>query len=368
MKITCLGNYFSIGGAQMDVVLLTELLRQQGHEAEAWFFARDGDLDTGDTPFKIFADRSPRNPLGFMKMISRFCAACRRLRPDALIGFYPFSNVAGALASVFGLCGVFVASQRNPSNAQSPVFYHLEKWLGCTRAYRANICITQSLADTFYEYPQCYKDKIKIVYNGVPPMSETNALRDECRARFGFLTDAPVIGVLGRLHRQKNIAFIVRCMKDLPDHFLAIAGNGPEHENLKTLVAALGIEERVMFVGELIGEDVTKFYKAIDVFAMPSIYEGFGRTLVEAFATGAPVVCSDLPVLEEVSGGAAITLPLIEDYWVNTFRKICGGQIDTAALAAKGKRRAQDFTLEAMLAGYLEAVEGKVAIAGRTHT
>ncbi len=356
MKIACLGNYFSTGGAQMDVVLWAELFRQQGYESESWFFARTGNLDTGNTPYRIFADKKSKNPFVLLKMLLNYVKACREFKPDAIISFYPFSNVVGALTNLCGLTDTFVATQRNPSNTQSPFFYHIEKILGCTKAYDTNICITQSVADSFASYPTSYKNKIKIVYNGLPPLVSTNDTKEKCRKYFGFPENTPVIGMLGRLHKQKNVGFIVRCMKNLPNHFLGIAGSGPEYKDLQILVENLEIGEQVKFVGELSGEDITKFYKGIDIFAMPSIYEGFGRTLVEALILETPVVCSDLPVLKEVSDGTAITLPLKEKAWIDMFEKINDGQIDLELMTKKGKKRAESFTLDIMIKGYLDAV------------
>tara|TARA_R110002072_G_scaffold182467_2_gene338611 strand:- start:331 stop:1425 length:1095 start_codon:yes stop_codon:yes gene_type:complete len=360
MKIICLGNYFSTGGAQMDVVLLAELLREQGHDSEAWFFMRTGELNTGDTPYRYFTPKKSRNPFVVLKMLYLFFMACRAYKPDVVYGFYPFSNVMGALAKTFGLCRIFVASQRNPSDTQSPVFYHLEKLLGCTKAYQANICTSQAVVDSFDTFPQSYKDKLCVAYCGVPPMAFVDAPKQECRSYFDFADDAFVIGSLGRLHKQKNIPFIVECMVALPDFILAIAGSGSDLNGIKTLVKNLAVDDRVIFVGELADEDITKFYKAVDVFAMPSLYEGFGRTLAEAMEIGVPVVCSDIPVLQEVSSGAAITLPLDQAKWVDTFKQMKDGHIDTSTLIADGKMRAKDFSLESMLKGYLDA-------AGVTH-
>jgi glycosyltransferase involved in cell wall biosynthesis len=355
MKIICLGNYFSTGGAQMDVVLLAELLREQGHDSEAWFFMRTGELNTGDTPYRIFADKKSRNPFAILKMLYNFFKACRAYKPDIIYGFYPFSNVMGALAKTFGLCDKFVASQRNPSDTQSPVFYHFEKWLGSSSAYQANVCTSQAVVDSFDTFPNSYKKKLSVVYCGVPPLIPVNESKQECRARFGLLGDAFIIGSLGRLHRQKNIPFIVRCMVDLPDFVLAIAGSGPDLNDIKNLAKDLEVEDRVIFVGEVANEDITKFYKAADIFAMPSIYEGFGRTLAEAMEIGVPVICSDIPVLQEVSNGAAITLPLEQSKWVHALKEIKDGKIDTIKLVKSGQERAKDFSLEAMTQGYFKA-------------
>ena len=86
----------------------------------------------------------------------------------------------------------------------------------------------------------------------------------------------------------------------VPDALLAVAGDGPEREALAALAAQLGVSERVRWLGLLPHPDVFRFLRAVDAFAMPSRYEGFGLAAVEAMAAGLPVVASKVDGLEEV--------------------------------------------------------------------
>jgi glycosyltransferase involved in cell wall biosynthesis len=73
----------------------------------------------------------------------------------------------------------------------------------------------------------------------------------------------------------------------------------------KQMAKDLGIAKDVIFTGYVIGDEMVPFFKYADFFVMPSLYEGFGTTLLEAFATGTPAIVSDVSSVPEIAGGAA---------------------------------------------------------------
>lgn len=105
----------------------------------------------------------------------------------------------------------------------------------------------------------------------------------------------PVVLFVGRLRAYKGLPFLLRAMTRL-DARLVIVGDGPEEGRLRELARAEGVAHAVTFVGHLPDEDLPAAYQAADVFALPSHLpsEAFGLVLVEAMASGLPVVCTDL--------------------------------------------------------------------------
>lgn len=103
-----------------------------------------------------------------------------------------------------------------------------------------------------------------------------------------------VVGSVGRLTYQKNLGFLLDVFKELaglsPESVLLIIGGGEEEANLKKKAATLGISDRVHFLG--IRDDVNQLYQAMDVFVMPSRYEGLPVVGVEAQFSGLPCVFS----------------------------------------------------------------------------
>lgn len=101
---------------------------------------------------------------------------------------------------------------------------------------------------------------------------------------------------VGRLVEYKGTEYLIRAMNHVNGKLL-IVGNGPLATKLAELSRALGVEQRVVFLGEVPADTLRAMYHACDVFALPSIgsNEAFGLVQVEAMAAGRPVVNTELP-------------------------------------------------------------------------
>ncbi|NOY54258.1 MAG: glycosyltransferase family 4 protein [Deltaproteobacteria bacterium] len=115
----------------------------------------------------------------------------------------------------------------------------------------------------------------------------------------------PVIGNIGRLVHTKGQRYLLQAFARILDRFplalLKIVGDGPLEEDLKEETVHLGIEEKVRFLG--FRRDISGFLQGIDLFVFPSLFEGLGLSMLEAMATGVPVVGSDVGGIPEVLQG-----------------------------------------------------------------
>lgn len=127
----------------------------------------------------------------------------------------------------------------------------------------------------------------------------------------GCPPDAPVIGHVGRMVEVKNHRFLLRafaaCLAEAPAAQLLLVGDGPLEPELRALAAELGIQDSVHFPGAR--RDTPALYGAMDVFAMPSRYEGLSMALLEAQAAGLPCVVSDTVSRESDVTGRMDFLP-----------------------------------------------------------
>lgn len=131
---------------------------------------------------------------------------------------------------------------------------------------------------------------ISVIHNGIsaPPP----ALDHEPHA--WLAETAPVILGVGRLVPQKDFPTLLHAFAKLPDTMrLILLGEGPQRIHLKTLAASLGLAERVAFTGFV--QDPTPYLARANVLALSSVAEGFGNVIVEAFASGTPVVSTACP-------------------------------------------------------------------------
>lgn len=120
---------------------------------------------------------------------------------------------------------------------------------------------------------------------------ERIALREE----LGIPQDAFVVGHVGRFTYAKDHSFLLdifyELLKTRPDARLFLIGEGELESRIRNKAKRLGIEKSVIFTG--IREDVNRLYSVMDVFCLPSLYEGLGMAAWEAQANGLPVLLSD---------------------------------------------------------------------------
>lgn len=146
----------------------------------------------------------------------------------------------------------------------------------------------------------------QVIYNGIDTATFTPCAstlqRTRLRGRFSLDESKIWVGSAGRLEAVKGHADLLRAAALLPDIFhFAIAGTGSERDDLEHLAQALGIEKRVSFLGHL--DNTADFYRAIDIFCLPSLNEGFPLAPLEAQA------CNVRTVVTQVGGSIETLCP-----------------------------------------------------------
>ena len=150
--------------------------------------------------------------------------------------------------------------------------------------------------------------------------------RQEIRKEFGIKKDTVVFGTVGRLSKEKNQLFLLEIFanykKTNRNSILLITGDGPLLTQLKTKASRLEVMDSVIFTG--IRSDVEKILCAMDIFILPSLYEGFPVTLVETQCAGLPCLISD-SITPEVKITNLITENSLSDSvdkWVASINQI----------------------------------------------
>jgi glycosyltransferase involved in cell wall biosynthesis len=143
------------------------------------------------------------------------------------------------------------------------------------------------------------KQKNHVIYYGIKETSVSP------RRNLGVVSGLIQVGTVSRLVPQKNLPLLLGALKELnsqesPEFNLTIVGSGPLKTELQSLSADLGIEELVTWKGQL--QEVLPFYRSLDIFVLPSDYEGFGLVLLEAMSQGIPVIARRISAIPEVMG------------------------------------------------------------------
>ena len=160
------------------------------------------------------------------------------------------------------------------------------------------LAVSQALADDMAALG-LPRDKIAVHYTGLDRDLFHPLDRIECRTRlaehFGFAlpAGAPLLSTVGALIPRKGQDFVLAALPALPEAQLLLVGKGPDEARLRREAAALGVTERVHFLGSLDHTLLPVVLSASDAMVLPSASEGLANAWVEALACGCPLVITD---------------------------------------------------------------------------
>ena len=214
--------------------------------------------------------------------------------------------------------------------------------------------------------------KLSVLYPGVEPRFRplTN-VAELARVRKKYDLPQHFILSVGTLQPRKNYNLLIRAFRELTNRLqndasspkLVIAGGkGWLYSSIFETMRELGLDGEVLFPGFIADEDLPALYNLADLFAFPSIYEGFGFPVLEAMACGTPVVCSDTSSLPEVVDGAALQIdPLDEVDWTEAMEQALYDEELRRKLVAWGLARGRRFSWERAAKDLLEICTELVA-------
>ena len=145
-------------------------------------------------------------------------------------------------------------------------------------------------------------DKLRTVEIGVDAARLAQCDRAAARRRFGFEPGEIIIGFVGRMTARKGLEHMIRALPAIVAAFptvrLAIAGEGPAEDGLRSEANHVGMPTRVTFLGTC--REIPDFLAAIDLFVDPSPCQGLSMSVVEAMAAGKPIVAGDNSAIREI--------------------------------------------------------------------
>jgi glycosyltransferase involved in cell wall biosynthesis len=246
-------------------------------------------------------------------------------------------------------------------------FYYRTMMNACFRMAARIITDSEHSRNEIVRYLKANPAKIDVIYPGVDPGFQpiTDAVQlDAVRSRFGIHRE--FVLCVGIYKLRKNHAGLLRAFRRFLESGmqaqLVIAGPMAEGEAvLCRLAAELGIAEHVVFTGFVNDADLRVLYSAARICVAPSLYEGFGFTVLEAMACGAPVVCSRATSLPEVAGKAVLYFdPQDAEEMADQLVRVFSDAALRASLIEQGRRNVQRFnwadTASRTLAVYHQAL------------
>lgn len=217
-------------------------------------------------------------------------------------------------------------------------------------------------------------DSGTVIYNGVDIeyFSGAGVPSGDLRASLGISSSATIIGCVAHLRPEKSHEDLLAAMKRLVqeaalDCQLLLVGDGPEEPRLREYVASNQLTDRVRFCGR--ANDVRPFLELMDVFVLPSSSEVFPNAVLEAMASGIPVVCTAVGgAIEMVEDGeTGYTYPRHDvDQLVRLLESLAGDRETRDRFGRNGAARARlVFSLDSMDRQYASLIEGSSSATGR---
>ncbi|MFN8632548.1 MAG: glycosyltransferase [Chloroflexota bacterium] len=294
MKALFLCQNLGVGGAEELILGTSTTLPSVGVETGVVALTRRGqvadEIAAAGVPVQLVTGQpSPRDPGAFLRLVRLL----QHERPDVVHTFLIAAGIYGRLAAFAAGVPLVLAAEQNVYE-QKPRRHALMERLLALRTYRIVACC-EVVARFYQQQVGVGPSKVAVIYNAVRFERRPDAADQRAaRAALGLPPDAFVLGTLGRLTEQKGqralLQTVARLLPSIPSLYLFLAGIGPLREQLEAEAAALGIADRVRFLG--LRRDRATLYAAMDAFVLPSRWEGLSLALVEAMGAGRAVVAT----------------------------------------------------------------------------
>ena len=296
----------TVGGGQQHVLLLARGLKERG------FAVTVACAGTGYLVDELQKSSIPVVSVALSNRVSvtqifRLARICRERRIDVLHTHGGTAGLWGRLAGIWG---------RVPVRIHTHHGLHALHWNRSVKAMAAQgvefllkymtssvICVSEGEAHLGVRHKIVDRRNCVVIRNGIE-LKDFENLQDpqEIRKELGFLSDHVVIGTVGRFHIQKGYEYLVGAMpailRDHPQARFLLVGEGELLETVRAAIASQGLSDNVVLTGARY--DIPKLLGSMDIFVLPSLWEGFPLSLLEASAAGKALVATDVEGNNEI--------------------------------------------------------------------
>lgn len=231
------------------------------------------------------------------------------------------------------------------------------------------LCPSDSIRKEVIEHFDLKEEVVQTAWNADSSLPDLSAQTQEeisgqFRKKLGLRK--PFILFVGTMERRKNITTLVEAfarVAQTADLQLVMVGRpGYGFSEIEASIKRQACRERYILTGYVSDKELSMLYTLADLFAYPSLYEGFGIPLVEAMSFGLPIVASRIPASEEVAGDVALYYddPLDSTALAGKILEAMSSRTLQSELGLRGKQRAAGFSWEHVIRMYIEAYKASL--------
>ena len=293
-----------LGGAERFLVELCKALHGEGYQVIVSAISGDGPLadDLRQAGVELFPLRVRSH--WDLRAVFRLARFMRLRRVDIVHTHLFVGGVFGRLAAWLARVPVTITTTQNAyaSGHFPPRWQVLVDGL-LARFTDRLVAVSQGTLDYLMQMERVSAAKIEVLPNAIPwPGPLSPAQVEATRRELGGEGRYPLVGTVARLTPQKGLDYLLHALSMLrerfPDLYCLIVGDGPLRSELEALAEELGLTEHVRFCG--LRRDVPAILQNLDLFILPSLFEGLPVALLEAMAAGRPVVATQVAGSSEV--------------------------------------------------------------------
>ncbi len=211
------------------------------------------------------------------------------------------------------------------------------------------VCISEATqADLYRFFPDIDKSKSQVIYLGVNDKfrtAEKEAQNDYIKSRTQGKSYFMFVGERASYKNFTNLLAAFAEIAEETNTYLVVVGGSPRLSEMQIeMIISNNIQDRVILTGKLSDKELLQIYHHASAFVYPSLKEGFGLPVLEAMASGSPLVVSDIEVFREIVGDAALFVdPHKPDDIAIKLQEVLEPEI-AKSLREKGKRRVALFS------------------------
>jgi glycosyltransferase involved in cell wall biosynthesis len=279
------------------------------------------------------------NPFTLRRLISVF----RKVKPDRVVlNFSSDVKSAGLAARLAGISSVIYRRGNARPVKNSLLNRFLFKHVITAMIANSDETKRSILKNNIKLFPD---EKIKVLYNGIQLVDYD---KEAEKKLFNRKVNEIVLGTAGRLSVEKGHSLLIDALFVLKNngiHFtLLVAGEGPELENLKNSARDKGLDSNIKFMGFV--SSIRPFMNSIDIFVLPSLWEGFGYVTIEAMAAGKPVIAfntgSNPEIIEDTKTGLLVD-PIDAAALAEKIKRLAAQNSEREEMGINGRRRVEQL-------------------------
>ncbi|HEX2959313.1 MAG TPA: glycosyltransferase [Chitinispirillaceae bacterium] len=315
MNVMMMTNVYTpfIGGVSRSVETLTSELRNQGHRV----IIVTPDFENTQ-PIEKDVIRVPAvhhfNGSDFSVQLpfpGILHAALKDFTPDIIHSHHPFmlGDTALRISSEFEIPVVFThhtfyEKYTHYVNSNSALLKTFIKTLATEYANHCNLVVAPSKSVARILKARGVISPVRILPTGIDTVAFSKGDGTSFRKKYAIPVNSTVAGFVSRIAVEKNVLFLSSVLKEImtarKDVYFLVVGNGPSLPEVKEYFTLHGLSDRLILPGALLSQDLIDAYHAMDLFVFASKTETQGLVILEALASGIPVIAVRGPAIEDI--------------------------------------------------------------------